>query len=88
MSGSVRIETVRGAFETYVRVAKGEPANFLSAAELRAKFDGLAGPYLSVRRREEVAAALLALDQAKDVGGLLRLTRPDEGAGRRVASVA
>ncbi len=85
MSGSVRVRTARGTFETYVRVPKGEPANFLSAAELRAKFDGLAGPYLSARRLDELAGALLALDQAKDIGALLRLTRPDEASGRRVA---
>lgn len=78
MSGSVRIKTVRGVFETYVRVPKGEPANFLSPAELRAKFDGLVGPYLSARRRDELAGALLALEQANDIGALLRLTRPEQ----------
>jgi 2-methylcitrate dehydratase PrpD len=31
MSASVRIKTKRGEFDTYVRVPKGEPANFLSA---------------------------------------------------------
>jgi 2-methylcitrate dehydratase PrpD len=81
----VRIKTARGTFETYVRVPKGEPANFLSAAELRAKFNGLVGPYLSARRRDELADAVLALEQVKDVGALLRLTRPDETSGRRVA---
>jgi 2-methylcitrate dehydratase PrpD len=85
MAGSVQIRTPRGGFDTYVRVPKGEPANFLSAAELRSKFDGLAGPYLSARRLDELAAGVLALDQAKDIGALLRLTRPDEGRGRRVA---
>jgi len=86
MSGSVRIRTVRGEFDTYVRVAKGEPANFVTAAELRAKFDGLAGPYLSARRRDELARALLALEEAKDIGALLRLTRSEEAATRRAAS--
>jgi len=86
MSGSVRIRTTGGTFETYVRVPKGEPANFLSAAELRAKFDGLVGPYLSARRRDELADALLALEQAKDIGVLLRLTRPEQPP--RVAVVA
>ena len=85
MSGAVRIETARGAFETYVKIPKGEPANFLSPAELRAKFDGLAGPYLSARRRDELASALLALEQAKDVGAVLRLARPEEAGARRVA---
>ncbi|HKA39081.1 MAG TPA: MmgE/PrpD family protein [Burkholderiales bacterium] len=86
MSGSVKIRTARGSFETYVRVPKGEPANFLTAAELRAKFDTLAGPYLSARRRDELAAALLALEQAKDIGALLRLSRPEAAPGRRTAA--
>lgn len=85
MSGSVRIRTRRGQFETYVQVAKGEPENFVSAAELRAKFDGLTGPYLSARRRDELAGALLSLEQAKDIGVVLRLTRPEDARGRRVA---
>ena len=85
MSGRVSVRTERGTFETYVRVPKGEPANFLSAAELRAKFDGLTSPYLAARQRDELAAALLALEQAKDIGALLRLTRPGSASGRRVA---
>jgi 2-methylcitrate dehydratase PrpD len=85
MSAAVRIKTRRGEFDTYVRVPKGEPANFLSAAELRAKFDGLAGPYLSAQRRDELARALLALDEVKDVGALLRLARPEATSGLRAA---
>ena len=85
MSATVRIATTRGEFDTYLRVPKGEPANFLSASELRAKFDGLTAPYLSARRRDELASAVLALEQAKDIGALLRLTRPDQAIGRRVA---
>lgn len=85
MAGSVRIVTGRGTFETYVKVPKGEPANFLSPAELRAKFDGLAGPWLSARRLDELAGQLLALDQAKDVPAVLRLSRPDRQPQRRVA---
>ena len=77
MGGRVEIRTGRGTFETHVRVPKGEPANFLSAAELRAKFDGLAGPYLAAHRRDELAGAILALEQAQDIGALLRLTRPE-----------
>src|SRR6185503_1550069 len=77
MSGAVKIRTARGTFETYVRVSKGEPANFLTAAELRAKFDGLVAPYLSARRRDELATAILTLDQARDIGAVLRLSRPE-----------
>jgi hypothetical protein len=67
-------------------VPKGEPANFLSAAELRAKFDGLAGPYLPGRKRDELAGAILALEQVQDIGALLRLARPDGASGRRAVS--
>jgi 2-methylcitrate dehydratase PrpD len=76
MSGSVRIKTGRGAFETYVRVPKGEPANFLSAAEPRQV--RRARRAISARRRDELAAGLLGLEQAKDIGALLRLTRPEQ----------
>jgi 2-methylcitrate dehydratase PrpD len=86
MSAAVCITTARGNFETYVKVPKGEPANFLSPAELRAKFDGLAAPYLSTHRRGELAAALLALDEARDIGELLRLTRADASSARLVAA--
>jgi 2-methylcitrate dehydratase PrpD len=86
MSGVVRLHARDATLEKFVRVAKGEPENFVTAAELRSKFDGLVGPYLSERRREELARALLALDQAGDVGAVLRLTRPDRTGSRRLAS--
>ncbi|MGQ0749950.1 MAG: MmgE/PrpD family protein [Betaproteobacteria bacterium] len=87
MSASVEIATARGVFETYVRVPKGEPANFLSAAELRGKFDGLVGPYLSRERADALADGLLGLENARDVGALLRLSRPEEKvAGLRVVA--
>lgn len=86
MTGHVRIQTRRGAFETHVRVPKGEPAHFLTPAELRAKFDGLAGPYLSARRLDELAGAMLTLDDARDIGAVLRLTRPERPQRIAVAS--
>ena len=86
MSASVRIATKHGTFETYVRVPKGEPANFLSLAELRAKFDGLTAPYLSASRRDRLADALLALDEARDVGALLRLACPGDAQAQRAAA--
>jgi 2-methylcitrate dehydratase PrpD len=86
MSGIVRLRAGGKAFEKFVRVAKGEPENFVTAAELRSKFDGLVAPYLGDRRREELARALLALDQAQDVGTVLRLTRPDRTEARRLAA--
>jgi 2-methylcitrate dehydratase PrpD len=88
MSARVSLKTARGAFETYVRVPKGEPENFLTAAELRAKFDGLTAPYLSQSRRDALAAALLTLEDASDIGAVLRLTRPEPAQERRIAGAA
>ncbi len=86
MSGVARVRTSGGRFEKFVAVAKGEPENFVSQAELRAKFDGLAGPYLNDARRDELVAALLAMDEAAHVGGLFRLTRAGPAAVLQVAA--
>jgi 2-methylcitrate dehydratase PrpD len=86
MSGVVRLRAGGKTWEKFVRVAKGEPENFVTAAELRAKFDGLAAPYLGERRRDELANGLLALGEAQDVGAVLRLARPDRPEGRRLAA--
>lgn len=87
LSAVVRLRARGATREEFVRVAKGEPENFVTTAELAAKFDGLVAPYLSERRRTELARALAALDQAPDVGAVLRLTRPDRTEARRVAQV-
>ena len=76
LSGVVRLKTARGDFEAFVAVPKGEPDNFLSAAELRAKFDGLVSPYLPPARVDELATRLLAIAQEDDINEVLRLTRP------------
>jgi 2-methylcitrate dehydratase PrpD len=76
MAGSVRIETGRGSFEGFVEVPKGEPGNWPTEAEHRAKFDSLTGPYLSAERRDALAAALLDLDRERSITRVLDLTRP------------
>ncbi|MFQ5936264.1 MAG: MmgE/PrpD family protein [Acidiferrobacterales bacterium] len=86
MSGVARAYTRRGTFEKFVRVPKGEPGNFVTMDELRAKFDGLVAPYLSRARRDSSATALLTLEQADDVSAVLRLTRPDQAAARKAAA--
>jgi 2-methylcitrate dehydratase PrpD len=85
LSGLVRVRTARGSFEKFVATPKGEPENFPTAAELRAKFDGLVGPYLSARGIDELAGALLALETASEIGGVLRLARTDRAALRVAA---
>ena len=80
MSGRARITTAQGTFERYVRAPKGEPENFLTREELKAKFDGLAAPWMGANRRDALAEALLAVDEADDVAEILRMTRPVETA--------
>ncbi len=71
--------TVRARGETWRRqvvVPKGEPANFLTEAELRGKFMGLASAVLGEERAARLADAVLAIDTVPDVAGLMRLTAP------------
>jgi 2-methylcitrate dehydratase PrpD len=76
MSGKLTI-TARGrTFEQKVVVPKGEPGNFLSEAELRAKFAGLTDAILGVERAAVLASAVLALDSTPDVSRLVRLSAP------------
>jgi len=76
LSAAVRVKTTKGDFEAFVAVPKGEPGNFLSPDELRAKFDGLVGPSLPATRMDELASRLLAIDKEDDINEVLRLTRP------------
>ena len=81
MSGAARVKTARGTFEKLVVVPKGEPSNFVTDEELRAKFNGLVDPYLDAATRDQLAERLLGLEQEADVSALLGLTfgaRPAE----------
>jgi 2-methylcitrate dehydratase PrpD len=85
MGGLVHVRTGRGEFEKMVVIARGEPENFLSAAEMRAKFDDLTGPYLGESDRERLAGALLGLDACTDLPSVLALTRSTPDTHLRVA---
>ncbi len=76
LAGAVKVSTKRGDFEAFVAIPKGEPDNFLTKAELRAKFDGLAGPYLPPSRLDELATRLLGIFKEDDINEVLALTRP------------
>ena len=86
MSGVARITTSSGeSFEEMVVTPKGEPANFLTTDEMRAKFNTLVAPYLNDARRASLADALLRLDSEIDVKQLLAWSRPASEAELRVA---
>jgi 2-methylcitrate dehydratase PrpD len=76
MSGRLTIEARGQRFEQTVVVPKGEPSNFLSESELRAKFAGLTDSVLGAERAEALASAVLAIDQTSDVSSLIRLAAP------------
>lgn len=76
MSGKVTIEARGERFTRKVVVPKGEPANFLTEAELRAKFAGLTDAVLGSDRAMKLADAVLAIDSTGDISSLMRLSAP------------
>lgn len=72
MSGKL---TVRARGQDFVRtviVPKGEPDNFLTEAELRAKFSGLADAVLGPERAAALADTIGRMDRLNDISSLLR----------------
>ncbi|MGA3398879.1 MAG: MmgE/PrpD family protein [Acetobacteraceae bacterium] len=76
MSGRLTIEAGGRRFSQKVVVPKGEPANFLSEAELRGKFAGLTDAVLGAERAARLADAVLAIDTVSDVASLMRQAAP------------
>ena len=76
MSGKVTI-TARGqTFSKFITNPKGEPENFLSEAELRAKFAGLTDAVLTAPQAAKLADVVLAVQSAPDVSAMLRAAVP------------
>jgi 2-methylcitrate dehydratase PrpD len=76
MAGRLTLRVRARVFERTVSEPKGEPGNFVSEAELRAKFAGLVDPVLGAERAAALADAVLAIDRATEIGGLTRLAVP------------
>jgi 2-methylcitrate dehydratase PrpD len=76
MSGKVTIAARGQRFVRKVVVPKGEPANFLTEAELRGKFSALAEAVLGPERTARLASEVLAIDHLADVAVLMRLAAP------------
>ncbi|HEX2829235.1 MAG TPA: MmgE/PrpD family protein [Burkholderiales bacterium] len=54
---------------------KGSIQNAMSQAEMRAKFDSLAGPVVGAKRAAALAEQVMALEKVADIGELMKLTR-------------
>ncbi len=76
MSGKITIAARGQQFVRKVVVPKGEPTNFLTEAELRAKFSGLAEAVLGPERTARLASEVLAIEHLGDVASLMRLAAP------------
>jgi len=76
MSGKLTISARGQVLSKKVGVPKGEPSNFLSEVELRAKFAGLTNAILGIDRGARLADAVLAIDTTADVASLMRLAAP------------
>ena len=76
MSGKLTIDAGGKRFTQKVVVPKGEPSNFLTEAELRAKFSGLTDAVLGAERATRLANAMLAIDTTADVASLMRQAAP------------
>jgi 2-methylcitrate dehydratase PrpD len=76
MAGKLTVKARGQVFTETVKIAKGEPENFLTEAEIRAKFHGLADAVLGKERATQLADAVIGLDKAGDVNGLMRLGAP------------
>ena len=75
-AGRVTVRARGQEFTRMVVVPKGEPANFLTEAELRAKFAGLTDAVLGAEQAARLADAVLAIDRTEDVAELMRLSVP------------
>lgn len=82
LSGVATVQTTRGTFESFVEIPKGEPDNWPTDAEHRAKFEALAAPCLPPEQVDELADALLLLDKRPSTVAVLDLARPGVAALR------
>jgi 2-methylcitrate dehydratase PrpD len=76
MSAKLTLVARGGTLTRKVVVPKGEPGNFLTGDELRAKFMDLAGPVLGAAQADRLADAVLAFDTAPGIAGVLRHALP------------
>ena len=78
MSGKIAIKARGKAFVMKVIVPKGEPEKFLTEAELKGKFLGLAEPALGAANAEALAHDVLRIDSFADINQLMRQAKQQQ----------
>jgi 2-methylcitrate dehydratase len=74
----VTIETRDGkSFTHALDVPKGDPRDPMTLEELQVKFDALADPIMSEKRRAELSECVFSLESLDEVGRLMQLTIAD-----------
>ncbi|WP_431285478.1 MmgE/PrpD family protein [Humitalea sp. 24SJ18S-53] len=82
MSGKVTLRARGQVFVRVVEVPKGEPDNFLTEAELLAKFHALADAVLGAEQAQALARAVLTMDRAETVTPVMTLGQAAPGMAR------
>ena len=76
MAGRLTIHARGQVFSQKVVIPRGEPANFLTEAEIRAKFHGLADAVLGAEGAGALADAVVGLAAAPSVHAMMRVGTP------------
>jgi len=73
MSGKLTVQSKGKTLTITVIVPKGEPSNFLSDAELSAKYSGLVEPVIGATAGARLAKAIMGLERLKHAASLLNV---------------
>ena len=76
MSGAVRVKTSTSEYQTMVKIALGEPENFMNEEQFRGKFGGLCSPYIGQDKSAKLADALMHLEEANSIRKIMELSQP------------
>jgi len=75
MSASVSVMTKHGRLDSFIQIPKGEPDNFVTDNEVRAKFMGLVEPWMEEAGADQLLASLLSLETVSDMSEVMGLIR-------------
>ena len=74
MSANVKIKVSGKEYEKFIKIPKGDPENFMTKDEFIEKFDGLAKPYLTDKKLDEIKSFMLKLEVSNNLNSLFELS--------------